>query len=127
MTSEENATLEILDDSNFKSWNQDLFLLLEERDLGSFILKEKIKKNSEDTIPEEERKDYKPVPGTTKKYYDNSVTKPMLKCDSREKKIIFNSIKNELSSNLDFLSFAFEIYNIIKSININDERFGYFS
>jgi len=42
ITSKENATLEILDDSNFKSCFQDLkFLLLEERDLGSFILKKK--------------------------------------------------------------------------------------
>jgi len=41
MASKKNTTLEILDDSNIKSWKQDLFILLEERDLGSFILKEK--------------------------------------------------------------------------------------
>ena len=46
----------------------------------------------------------------------------MLKCDARAKKIIFNSIKRELASNLDFVSSsAFEIYNIIKGINISDE------
>jgi len=54
MTNKENATLEILDNSNFKSWKQDLFLLLQERDLGNYILKESIKKISEDEIPEEE-------------------------------------------------------------------------
>jgi len=46
----------------------------------------------------------------------------MLKCDARAKKIIFNSIKRELASDLDFVSSsAFEIYNIIKGINISDE------
>jgi len=38
-TTKENTTLEILNDSNFKSWKQDLFLLLEGKDISEYILK----------------------------------------------------------------------------------------
>jgi len=51
---------------------------------GKFYLKKKKnKKISQDAIPEEERKDYKPFfLGTTKKCYEKTIIKPMLKCDA---------------------------------------------
>jgi len=100
----ENSTRRVLNKTNFSIWKQELYLVLEEHDLGDYILEEKIKKISEEDILEGEDKTiYKPVPRSSIYRYDKNVTKEIIKNDVKVKKIILNSISDELSQNLNIL------------------------
>jgi len=112
----ENSTRRVLNKTNFSIWKQELYLVLEEHDLGDYILEEIIKIISEEDIPEgEDKNNYNPVLGLSIYRYDKTITKEIIKNDVKVKKIILNSICDELSQNLNFIqSTAYEIYNLIK-------------
>jgi len=115
---EENRTKDILDSTNYKTWRQELYLVLKEKDLNEYIQTEKLKKIKENELDEkvDKSKLYK-VDGTEDIYFTSDVTKTMIKYDTRAKRIIINSIDSELVKNLDFISStAYEIYNLITGI-----------
>ncbi|ORX63851.1 hypothetical protein BCR32DRAFT_251402 [Anaeromyces robustus] len=120
---EGNGTKDLLDGFNFKTWKQQLYLLLKEEDLTQFIYDKKLKKISKDNIAEDDLKKHIPVDGINNLFYEKSVTKDMVKKDAKTKKILMNSIKNDLAVNIDFISStAYEIYNLIKGINLSDDN-----
>jgi len=115
---EENRTKDILDSTNYKTWRQELYLVLKEKDLNEYIQIEKLKKIKENELDEkvDKSKLYK-VDGTEDIYFTSDVTKTMIKYDTRAKRIIINSIDSELVKKLDFISStAYEIYNLITGI-----------
>jgi len=56
MNNERNSTKDILDNSNFKLWKQEFYLLLKGKKLEEYILKEKIKKIPENKQSKEQKK-----------------------------------------------------------------------
>ena len=89
----ENSTRRVLNKTNFSIWKQELYLVLEEHDLGDYILEEIIKIISEEDIPEgEDKNNYNPVLGLSIYRYDKTITKEIIKNDVKVKKIILNSI-----------------------------------
>lgn len=84
--------MEILNESNFKSCFQDLFLLLKGKDINEYIyLLNKIIK-----ISKEERKDYELLPEEQENIMINQWLVTCRNTISRGKRIIFNSIKSKL-------------------------------
>ena len=121
----ENSTRRVLNKTNLSIQKQELYLVLEEHDLGDYILEEIIKIISEEDIPEgEDKNNYNPVLGLSIYRYDKTITKEIIKNDVKVKKIILNSICDELSQNLNFIqSTAYEIYNLIKQLNVNEIKY----
>ena len=123
MNNERNSTKDILDNSNFKLWKQEFYLLLKGKKLEEYILKEKIKKIPENKLSKEQKKRLTLVDGTTDTYYEESVTEDMTQEDSLVKEYLINSISKELAEKFDFITLtAYEIYKLISSLNVNDDN-----
>ncbi len=118
MGSNEKATKDQLNNSNFKIWKQELFLLLMGKGLADHISNDKIRKVSGSNLSDEDKTKLQSVPGTDDMFYSKEVTKDLLCKDARAKEFILNSISNDLAENFDFISATtFEIYNLIKGQN----------
>ena len=63
------------------------------------------------------------VDGTSNTYYKSGTKKELIKKDTKAKKLLMNSISNDIAADIDFItSTAYEIYNLIKGLNESDDN-----
>lgn len=128
MSTEEQGTKDLLDESNFKIWKQEIYLLLKSKGLTDFIYTNKIKKVKSSELSEEDSKPEKkknliPVDGLTETYFEAGTDRKDLEKDAKAKRYLMNSINNDLAMNIDFISStAYEVYELIKGLNEIDDN-----
>jgi len=118
MGEEDNHTKDLLNKSNFKIWKQQIYLLLKGKNLIDYIYSEKLKKVLEKDLNDDDKNDLQLVDGKTNVYYAKGTKRSTIENDVKAKGYLNNSIENDIAINIDFISStAFEIYNLIKSMN----------
>ncbi|ORX64676.1 hypothetical protein BCR32DRAFT_286940 [Anaeromyces robustus] len=101
--------------TDFKTWSEELTLLLIEHKVYSYIEEERLKKIPSNNIKKENLSKYIKVRGDKSKVYHSSVTEEMILKDNTAKTLINNSINYENKKKLNFItSTAHEIYKTLK-------------
>eukprot|EP00833_Pecoramyces_ruminatium_P004229 jgi/Orpsp1_1/1178261/evm.model.c7180000064607.2 len=112
-----------LDESNFKLWKQQIYLLLKSHDLIEYIYQEILKKVPGSELTSEQKASAILVDGTIDTYYNVGTKKDQIKKDTKAKNYLMNSISNDIAADIDFVTLtAYEIYQIIKGMNISDDK-----
>jgi len=120
---ETNKTKDQLTGDNFKVWKQELHLILKRLGLEKYIYQEVLTKVDGSTLGEEEKNNLILVDDTVNTYFKKGTKKDDITKDTKTKEILLNSIGNDLVENIDFISStAYEVYNMIKSINLSDDK-----
>jgi len=118
-----NKTKDELTKDNFKVWKQELHLILKRLGLEKYIYQEVLTKIDGSTLGEEEKDNLILVDDTVNTYFKKGTKKDDITKDTKTKEILLNSIGNDLVENIDFISStAYEVYNIIKDINLSDDK-----
>jgi len=116
---EDCGTIEMLDKTNYKTWKQDLYVLLKGNKLEQYILREVIKKISGEKLKNEQREKLTLVDGTTNTYYNENVTEDMIVEDAKTKRFIMNNIPKDLKMRMDCISLtSYEMFKLIESLNL---------
>ncbi|ORX78805.1 hypothetical protein BCR32DRAFT_281937 [Anaeromyces robustus] len=119
------GTKNLLGKNNFKTWDDELYLLLERYNLNKYIEKDIMKKIRKDTIKDSNLNKYIEVRNNKNLVYAQSVTKEMVAEDNLTKSLMANSISEDIKEKLSFkYNTAYEIYKILSTPNkySNNER-----
>jgi len=120
---EGNGTRDLLNNSNFKVWKKEIYILLKRKGLEQHILKDILTKVDASKLSDEAKKKLKPIDETTNLYYSESVTDKIIKADAEAKDYLMNSISIDLVDDIDFISLsAYEIFKLITSLNQSNKN-----
>ena len=109
--------------SNFKIWNEELYLLLNQYDLNKYIKEEIIQKIPVSSIKKENINKYTRVEGDKSKVYSLNVDDKKIKNDNLAKTLIMRSICKDYKLKFNFVSStAFEIYRIISETYVHAQN-----
>jgi len=97
MSEEDKSTKEQLNDSNFKVWKQQIYLLLRKKNLIEYIYTEKLKKISGKNLTDDQKEGLYLVDGTTDTYYAQGTKKSTIDNDIKTKGYLSNSIGNDIA------------------------------
>jgi len=118
MGEEDNHTKDLLNESNFKIWKQQIYLLLKRKNLIEYIYSEKLTKVLEKDVSDDDKNDLQLVDGKTNVYYAKGTKRSTIENDVKAKGYLNNNIENDIAINIDFISSTtYEIYNLIKGMN----------
>jgi len=81
-----------LDESNFKIWKQQIYLLLKRKNLLDYIYSEKLTKSSGKNLSDDEKEELQLVDDTTNVYYTKGTKKTTIDNDVKAKGYLNNSI-----------------------------------
>jgi len=116
-------TKDQLDETNFRIWKQELYLLLKRMKLSKYIVEGTIKKVDGSTLNNTTKKNLTKIDDTLNMYYASETTEEDIINDAQTKEILLNSISNDLAVNIYFISsIAYEEYDMIESINVSKDK-----
>eukprot|EP00833_Pecoramyces_ruminatium_P008216 jgi/Orpsp1_1/1182248/evm.model.c7180000080483.1 len=120
---EGNGTRDLLNNSNFKVWKKEIYILLKRKGLEQYIQKDVLTKVDGSKLSGEAKKKLKLIDETTNLYYSESVTDEIIKADAETKDYLMNSISIDLVDDIDFISLsAYEIFKLITSLNQSNKN-----
>eukprot|EP00833_Pecoramyces_ruminatium_P000835 jgi/Orpsp1_1/1174867/evm.model.c7180000051738.1 len=118
-----NGTRDLLNNSNFKVWKKEIYILLKRKGLEQYIQKDVLTKVDGSKLSGEAKKKLKLIDETTNLYYSESVTDEIIKADAETKDYLMNSISIDLVDDIDFISLsAYEIFKLITSLNQSNKN-----
>eukprot|EP00833_Pecoramyces_ruminatium_P007196 jgi/Orpsp1_1/1181228/evm.model.c7180000076365.1 len=101
---EGNGTRDLLNNSNFKVWKKEIYILLKRKGLEQYIQKDVLTKVDGSKLSGEAKKKLKLIDETTNLYYSESVTDEIIKADAETKDYLmkhrlFNEYLNQSNKN----------------------------